>query len=117
MLVTDAMPPLGTELESFDLLGETVSVTDGVCRDGRGALAGSSLDMASALRHFLSVTDCDLDDGARITSTTAAQFLGLGGIRGAIAEGQTADFAILDRDLKPVATIIGGATVWPGRNA
>ncbi|MEM1412243.1 MAG: N-acetylglucosamine-6-phosphate deacetylase [Pseudomonadota bacterium] len=117
MLVTDAMPPLGTDLDHFDLLGETVSVNHGVCRDGRGALAGSSLDMASALRHFLSVSGCGLAEVARMASTTPAQFLGLAGIRGAIAEGQAADFAILDEGLRPVATIIAGATVWPGRDA
>jgi N-acetylglucosamine-6-phosphate deacetylase len=116
MLVTDAMPPLGTDLDQFDLLGARVTVKNGVCRDERGALAGSSLDLAGALRHFIAVTGCDLPTASHLCSTTAAEFLGLSNERGSIAPGLRADFAILDRDLQPVATVLGGQTYWPGRD-
>lgn len=112
VLVTDAMPPVGTQLEHFELLGANVSVVDGICRDERGALAGSCLDMASAVRNIRRITGCSLSDAAVMASTTPAAFLGITGERGAIATGLAADFAILDHDLRPVATIIGGRTAW-----
>ncbi len=116
MLVTDAMPPVGTDLESFELLGQPITVRDGICRDARGALAGSRLDMAAALRNIMAATGCDLAAAARMASTTPAGFLGVARQRGAIAPGRVADFAILDRDLSPVATLIGGRTVWSARS-
>ncbi len=112
MLVTDAMPPVGTDLETFELLGETVDVANGICRDRRGALAGSCLDMAMAVRRMMAMTGCDLVAAATMAAATPARFLGLERERGAIKPGLAADFAILDHELQPVATITGGLTAW-----
>lgn len=112
MLVTDAMPPVGTDMATFELLGETVDVANGICRDRRGALAGSCLDMAMAVRRMMAMTGCDLVAAATMAASTPARFLGLERERGAIRPGLAADFAILDRDLRPVATITGGLTAW-----
>ncbi|KAA9132781.1 N-acetylglucosamine-6-phosphate deacetylase [Marinihelvus fidelis] len=112
MLVTDAMPAVGTSQTTFELLGETITVEDGVYRDRHGALAGSSLDMATAVRGMMRLTGCDLVTAATMAATTPAHFLGLQRERGAIAPGLAADFAILDHELRPVATITGGLTAW-----
>jgi len=112
MLVTDAMPPLGTDDSQFELHGAKITVTDGICRDARGALAGSCLDMAAALRHMLQATTCDLASAARMASTTPAAFLGLQTRRGAIAPGLRADMVVLDERLQPAATVLGGTLRW-----
>ncbi|NNC00767.1 N-acetylglucosamine-6-phosphate deacetylase, partial [Corallococcus exiguus] len=51
MLVTDAMSSVGSDLTSFDLMGKTVYRKDGKLTTADGTLAGSDLDMASAVRN------------------------------------------------------------------
>jgi N-acetylglucosamine-6-phosphate deacetylase len=49
LLVTDAMPPIGGNRSSFTLHGENITVRDGRCLTDEGTLAGTVLDMATAL--------------------------------------------------------------------
>jgi hypothetical protein len=58
LLVTDAMPMVGADDPSFDLYGETITAVDGVVRNAAGALAGSALDMASAVRNSVHCSAC-----------------------------------------------------------
>ena len=51
MLVTDAMPPVGANGSAFTLYGDEITVRDGRCLRRDGTLAGSMLDMASAVRN------------------------------------------------------------------
>jgi len=51
MLVTDAMPSVGSDRDSFMLHGRRVHVKDGICVDEAGTLAGSSIDMATSVRN------------------------------------------------------------------
>ena len=112
MLVTDAMPTVGMADKSFDLQGRHIRVVDGVCVDDHGTLAGSDLDMISAVRNAVSMLDLSLEDAVKIASAAPAAFLGLAGERGAIAAGQAADLVLLDDDLNVRETWIDGvATV------
>src|ERR1700739_4977671 len=47
MLVTDAMPSVGTRHGSFELQGRRITVRGYACLDAEGRLAGSNIDMAS----------------------------------------------------------------------
>ena len=108
-LVTDAMPPVGAEDPSFVLYGETITARDGICRNAAGALAGSALDMATAVRNSVSQLGVSLAEAARMASTYPAQFLGIGHTHGRIAPGCRADFVVLDGDLQVRQTWMGGA--------
>ena len=108
-LVTDAMPMVGADDPSFRLYGETITAVDGVVRNAAGALAGSALDMASAVRNTVRLLDLPLEEAARMASCYPAQFLGLGRRHGRIAPGYAADFVLLDEALEVRATWIGGA--------
>jgi N-acetylglucosamine-6-phosphate deacetylase len=55
MLVTDAMPPVGSPATSFLIQGRTIRVVDGICLDDSGTLAGTALDMATAVRNAVSL--------------------------------------------------------------
>jgi N-acetylglucosamine-6-phosphate deacetylase len=107
MLVTDAMPSLGTDAEAFTLQGKRISVRDGACRDGTGKLAGSHLDMAAAVRNAVATLGLDLEAAIDMASANPASFLGLP-MHGAIAAGHRADFALLDDDLIVNRTWIDG---------
>jgi len=108
MLVTDAMPPVGSTNSSFQLQGRTISVVDGVCRDENGTLAGTALDMATAMRNARSMLGLEVAEAARMASEYPAEFLGLGSELGVIAPGRRANLALLDDSLHVVGTWIDG---------
>ena len=95
-LVTDAMPMVGADDPSFDLYGETITAVDGVVRNAAGSLAGSALDMASAVRNTVELLGLPLEEACRMASRYPAEFLGLGGELGRIAPGYRADLVLLD---------------------
>lgn len=107
-LVTDAMPPVGGERDEFLLAGQRVLVRDGLCVNEQGALAGSALDMLSAVRNTVELLQIPFDEAVRMASTWPAQFLGLGARHGRIAAGCAADFVVLDDDWALHETWIGG---------
>jgi N-acetylglucosamine-6-phosphate deacetylase len=107
-LVTDAMPPVGADDPSFCLNGETITAREGICQTAEGVLAGSALDMASAVRNCVHLLGLPLAEAARMASTYPAEFLGLSHACGHIAVGRRADFTVLDEDLQVRETWIGG---------
>ena len=107
-LVTDAMPPVGADDASYELYGETITARDGVVRNAAGALAGSALDMATAVRNSVAMLGVSLAEAARMASTYPAEFLGIADRYGRIASGYRADLVALDGDLHVVATWING---------
>ena len=107
-LVTDAMPMVGADDPSFDLYGETITAVDGVVRNAAGALAGSALDMASAVRNSVHLLGLPLDEACRMAAQYPAEFLGIGGERGRIAAGYRADLVLLDGEVRVRRSWIGG---------
>ncbi len=108
MLVTDAMPPVGAEDPSYELYGEVITAVDGVVRNAAGSLAGSALDMATAVRNSVQLLGVSLAEAARMASTYPAQFLNLDDRYGHIAEGHHADLVLLDDALQVRSTWIAG---------
>ncbi|WJT00388.1 N-acetylglucosamine-6-phosphate deacetylase [Novosphingobium humi] len=114
MLVTDAMPGVGNGGKPFMLDGRPIYVRDGMCTDAAGTLAGSGLDMATALRKTITMTGLPVEQVSNMASATPAAFLGLEGRIGRIAAGMAADFVALGADLRVAQTWIGGACRFVG---
>jgi N-acetylglucosamine-6-phosphate deacetylase len=108
MLVTDGMPAVGSADASFVLQGRTIRVIDGACRDENGTLAGTALDMASAVRNTVSTLGLEVSAAARMASEYPAEFLKLGHEAGRIAPGYRADLALVDDELEVLCTWING---------
>jgi N-acetylglucosamine-6-phosphate deacetylase len=72
-----------------------------------GTLAGSDLDMATAVRNAIEHVGVSLGDAAIMAATAPANFLGLGASRGSLAVGQRADIVWLDKALQIKGTFIG----------
>src|SRR5690606_11716585 len=108
-LVTDAMPMVGSDDPSFELYGETITAVDGVVRNAAGALAGSALDMATAVRNTVRLLGLPLEEAARMASTCPARFLGVDSRLGRIAPGWQADLVLLDEALQVQVTWVAGA--------
>ena len=108
-LVTDAMPTVGSSLDSFKLQGRTIHLRDGRLTTDESTLAGAHLDMASAVRNAVRVARIPLEDALRAASLTPARFLGLDDERGALVPGARADMVALDPELNVIATWLGGS--------
>ena len=109
MLVTDAMPIVGSDGDHFMLQGRRVSVRDGVCVDDNGTLAGAAIDMSMAVRNAVSLLGIPLEQAVRMASTYPARFLGLGEELGRIAPGYRANLTVLGDDLAARAAWIDGS--------
>lgn len=108
MLVTDAMPTVGTDLAEFRLQSRRVLRHDGKLTTEDGTLAGSDLDMATAVRNVVEQLGFPLEDALVMASRTPAAWLGLDGTIGRIVPGFRADLVLLDDRLAAQATWIGG---------
>lgn len=111
MLVTDAMPSVGTSEKSFTLQGRVISVTDGVLVDEDGTLAGSDTDMATTVRNAVELLGVELPEAARMASQYPAEFLGLGNELGRIAPGYRASLVLVDDSFDVKETWIDGQTL------
>jgi len=108
MLVTDAMPSVGSATKEFVLQGKRISARNGICVDARGTLAGSDLDMALAVRNAIELLDVAPETAFLMASGAPASFLGLQDECGTIAAGRRADLVLLDDNLVVRETWIGG---------
>jgi N-acetylglucosamine-6-phosphate deacetylase len=108
MLVTDAMPPVGSPATSFTLQGRSIRVVDGVCRDENGTLAGTGLDMATAVRNAVRLLGLSIAAAARMAGEYPATFLGLDRELGRIAAGYRANLVLMDDELRVRRTWIEG---------
>lgn len=108
MLVTDAMPSVGTDVTSFELQGRRILVSGSVCVDEDGRLAGSNIDMASCVRNAVQMLGVPLPQAVRMASEWPAEFLGLGGELGRIAPGYRANLVAADGELRVLETWIAG---------
>jgi N-acetylglucosamine-6-phosphate deacetylase len=108
MLVTDAMPGVGTDAISFDLQGRKITVSGSVCVDEDGRLAGSNIDMASCVRNAMRLLQLPLPEAVRMATRYPAEFLGLAHEVGRIRAGFRADLVLADEKLNVLETWIGG---------
>ena len=108
MIVTDAMSVTGTDLTSFELHGRTIYRKDGRLTTEDGTLAGSDLDMASAVRNSVQRLGLSLPKVLRMASLVPAAFLKLDHELGRIAPGYRADLVLLDESLHVRQTWIDG---------
>ena len=117
MLVTDAMPSVGTHNGSFDLQGRHITVNGYACFDEDGRLAGSNIDMATCVRNAISLLGVSLPEAVRMASEFPAEFLGLAHDTGRIAPGYRASLVLADDELNVLETWIDGRSSRDGVDA
>lgn len=110
--VTDAMALVGSQETEFSLNGRAVRREPGeVCSRlvlEDGTLAGSDLDMASAVRFGVQKLDLSLEESLAMATSYPARYLGLEEHYGLIKPGARADMVWLDDSLSARATWISG---------
>ncbi|SDJ85830.1 N-acetylglucosamine-6-phosphate deacetylase [Microbulbifer yueqingensis] len=113
MLVTDAMSLVGSNESSFPLFDRIVTREGDRLTSSTGELAGSQLDMISAVRNISEWCGVGLTEALRMASLYPSQFLGLDG--GRLEPGRAADMILLDSDCSVSRTWISGREVFPAR--
>lgn len=108
MLVTDAMPLVGTNDRKFSLQGKQITLHENRLTGPDGTLAGAHLTMIEAVRNAFSLLGISLVDALIMASRTPAAFLGLGSELGRIAPGYRADLVSFNSRFEVVGTWIGG---------
>lgn len=108
ILVTDAMSTVGAKDKSFELNGETIVAHNGRCENAAGSLAGSDLDMNSAIKNAVTFAKISWQEAVRMASLYPATALGLDDTLGRIKSGYVANFALLDSQLNVTSTWING---------
>jgi N-acetylglucosamine-6-phosphate deacetylase len=108
MLVTDAMPLVGTSDRQFMLQGRRITLRDNRLTGPDGTLAGAHLTMIEAVRNAVALLEISLADALVMASRTPAAFLGLESELGRIAPGYRADLVAFNSNFEVVGTWIGG---------
>jgi N-acetylglucosamine-6-phosphate deacetylase len=107
ILVTDAMPPVGTDATTFQLYGQTIFRREGRLVTENGTLAGADVDMISSVRNCVRLLELPLEESLRMASAYPAACLGLTD-RGRLHPGLLADLVLLTPDLAVESTWVGG---------
>ncbi len=108
MLVTDAMPLVGTNETQFMLQGRRITLRGNRLTGPDGTLAGAHLTMIGAVRNAVTLIKISLADALIMASRTPAEFLGLESELGRIAPGYRADLVAFNQDFDVVGTWING---------
>ena len=96
LLVSDAMPPVGGSQGGFMLQSRQIRVSQGRLLDPDDRLAGSLLNMASAVRNCVELLGLPLTEALSLASAAPAAALGLGHRFGRLRPGYRADLVALD---------------------
>jgi len=110
VLVTDAMAAAAAGDGDYALGPMAVEVRGGVARlAGTGAIAGSTLTMAAAVRFAVQVVGLPIEDVVRAATASPAAMLGLDRV-GALRPGFSADLVFLDERLEVLRVLRRG--IW-----
>ena len=98
ILVSDGISATGMPDGKYMLGTFEVTVSDGVCRNAEGKLAGSTLTLDRALRNIVNL-GTPLSHALRMLTLNPATLLGLEFKKGALRAGADADLVLLDESL------------------
>jgi N-acetylglucosamine-6-phosphate deacetylase len=112
LLVTDAIQSVGSDEKEMPFLGKKVLRSEGKVTTEDGTLAGSDLDMATAVRNTISLIGRTPAEALQMASLRPAEFLGIEHHFGRIKAGYRASIVGLNEDYFVTSTWIDGRKVW-----
>ncbi|MGB6877841.1 MAG: N-acetylglucosamine-6-phosphate deacetylase [Candidatus Acidiferrales bacterium] len=108
LLVSDGTAATGMRDGSYRLGTFDVTVSDGVCRNREGKLAGSTLTLDRAVQHMVRL-GVPLIEAIRMTTYNPARRVGMEARKGILAPGADADLILLTPELK-IANVFARGT-------
>ncbi len=110
-LVTDAVSPVGTDMEYFYFEGNKVFYKDGKCFGEDGTLGGSALTMDAGVRNLVKYCDITLEEAVRMATLYPAKAVNIDNEYGKLQPGCFADIVFLDKHLRLKKVIAKGELV------
>ena len=110
-LVTDAVAPVGTDMEYFYFEGNKVFYKDGKCFGEDGTLGGSALNMDAGVRNLVKYCDINLEEAVRMATLYPAKAVNIDNEYGKLQSGCFADIVFLDKHLRLKKVIAKGELV------
>lgn len=98
-LVTDAVAPVGTDMEFFYFEGKKVYYKDGKCFGEDGTLGGSALTMDIGVKNLVKHCGITLEEAVRMATLYPAKAIKIDDKYGKLEPGYFADIVLLDKDL------------------
>lgn len=108
ILVTDAMPSVGATNKNFMLNNELIQCSNGKLTTASGTLAGSDLDMLTAVKNAVQMLGIDLDEAIQMASKYPAAMMNENSL-GAIKAGYTASMILIDNNFQLLRSWINGS--------
>jgi len=107
-LVSDTMPSFGSNITSFEIGGERISLMAGRLQSDDGRLAGAHLGLDEAVRVMVGKASISPADALHMASGVPAGILGLDDRYGMVEAGRAASLTCLDSDFAAQAVIVAG---------
>jgi N-acetylglucosamine-6-phosphate deacetylase len=106
LLVTDATPPAGTQMDSFMIGGQQVFYRDGKCVSADGTLGGSALTLIEAVQNCVQYVGISLAEALRMASLYPARAIGVDHQLGLLSPGYIANVTLFDSETFTVRQVI-----------
>ncbi|MBL4671220.1 MAG: N-acetylglucosamine-6-phosphate deacetylase [Arenicella sp.] len=107
-LVTDSMATVGSQSNSFELYGNTITEQNGCLINSEGRLAGSAISMIEAVRNSHIDVGIELSECLRMASLYPATFLDIDDAFGFLKNNYRADIVHFDEHFKVLQTWVAG---------
>ena len=110
-LVTDAVSPVGTDMEYFYFEGKKVYYKDGKCFGEDGTLGGSALTMDVGVKNLVKHCGITLEEAIRMATLYPAKAVKIDDRYGKLEPGYFADIVFIDKELNLKKVINKGKEV------
>lgn len=111
LLVTDSMSTIGSEQQGFEFFGVEVIRDGDKLATPEGTLAGSALDMITAVKNAVERCEIPLAEALNMASLYPAEYLNVADQMGQIAVGKNADLTLFTDNYTVTKTWIAGQLV------
>jgi len=112
VVVSDAMPTWAGP-DHYLLYDEVIELRDGRLFNAAGSLAGVHTDMANSVRYLVKTVGIAREQALAMATRAPATLMGLSDRLGTLKPMSRADLVVLDDDLRPILTLMGGQPVHP----
>ncbi len=111
VLISDSAPFAGLPEGEYEWEHKPVFVRNGRCELADGTLAGAHATIGVGVRNLVNLVGLPLEKALIPATRSAANSVGMTR-KGRLEPGCDADIVILDGDIRPAATFVGGNPVW-----
>lgn len=111
ILVSDAMPAVGSDIKSFFIDSQKINVDHGKCTDEHGTLAGALLTIHWAFQNTMKNKLAPLRESLAMTSAHAAECMKVDHKKGRIVPGFDADLVLLNKETFDLVHVIQNGVV------